>query len=136
MRRIVLDTNVLASGLISATNPPGRIIDAIRADHVRICIDDRIIAEYREVLTRPELTRWIRRDDGIAILDHIGSLAERVDGFVTVDGLPDPDDAPFLEVALIAGVPLITGNVRHFPAERAGRAVIMTPREFLTGGAE
>jgi putative PIN family toxin of toxin-antitoxin system len=136
VRRIVLDTNVLVSGLISATNPPGRIIDGIRADEIRICIDDRIFTEYRDVLTRPELARWIRRDDGIAILDHIGSSADRVDGFVTVNGLPDPDDAPFLEVALIAGVPLITGNVRHFPDERAGPAVVLTPRAFLTAGTE
>lgn len=124
------------SGLISATNPPGRIIDGIRADEIRICIDDRILAEYRDVLTRPELARWIRRDDGIAILDHIGSSADRVDGFVTVNGLPDPNDAPFLEVALIAGVPLITGNIRHFPPERVGPAVVLTPREFLTAGTD
>jgi putative PIN family toxin of toxin-antitoxin system len=136
VRRIVLDTNVLVSGIISATNPPGRIIDGIRSDDIRICIDDRILAEYRDVLTRPELARWIHPDDGIAILDHISNSADRVDGFVTVNGLPDPDDAPFLEVALIARVPLITGNIRHFPAEVAGPAVVLTPREFLTAGTE
>lgn len=136
MRRIVLDTNVLVSGLISATNFPGRIIDGIRADEIRLCIDDRIFAEYRDVLTRPELSRWIRRDDGIAILDHIESSSDRVHGFVTVNGLLDPDDAPFLEVALIAGVPLITGNIRHFPTERAGPAIILTPRQFLRSGTD
>jgi len=136
VQRIVLDTNVLVSGFISATNPPGRIIDGIRADEIRICIDDRIFGEYRAVLTRPELARWIRREDGVAILDHIGSSADRVHGAITVAGLPDPDDAPFLEVALIAGVPLITENIRHFPAERAGPAVVLTPREFLTAGTE
>jgi uncharacterized protein len=129
--RIVLDANVLVSGLISAVNPPGRIIDGVRADEIRICVDDRILAEYREVLARPELTRWIRRDDGIAILDHLRSSADRVDGTLTVSGLPDPDDAPFLEVALMSGVPLITGNVRHFPPEISGLVVILTPREFL-----
>ena len=37
----------------------------------------------------------------------------------TVRGLPDPDDAPFLECALAADVPLVTGNPRHFPKSAA-----------------
>lgn len=132
MRRIVLDTNVLVSGLIHATNPPGRIVDGIRAGEIQICMDDRILAEYRDVLARPELARWITREDWIAILDHLKTSGERVDGLITVSGLPDPDDAAFLEVALIADVPLVTGNVRHFPRRIAAPARIVTPREFLT----
>jgi len=31
--------------------------------------------------------------------------------------LPDMSDAPFLETAIVASAPLITGNVKHFPAK-------------------
>ena len=51
----VLDTNVLVSGLLSPFGPPGRLVDALLARHLRIASDDRIEAEYREVLARPKL---------------------------------------------------------------------------------
>lgn len=129
---IVLDTNVLVSGLMNAATPPGRIVDGLRADEIRLCFDDRIFAEYYEVFTRPELARWIHPTDADAILDHIQHSARRVDGSATIEGLPDPDDAPFAEVARLAAVPLVTGNVRHFPRDIAGAIIVLTPREYLT----
>jgi len=51
--------------------------------------------------------------------------------------LPDPDDEKFLAVALGAGgVPLVTGNRKHFPVELLYTADITTvpilsPDEFL-----
>ncbi len=131
MIQIVLDTNVLVSGLISAANPPGRIIDGIRADEIQLCVDDRIFGEYREVLERPELARWVHREDSQVILDHIRSAARYITGALTIQDLPDPDDAPFAEVASMGGIPLVTGNVKHFPGTAVGSIVILTPREFL-----
>ena len=49
----------------------------------------------------------------------------------TVRGLPDPDDAPFLECALAAGVPLVTGNIRHFPKSVAEDVIVITPAQFV-----
>jgi len=44
---------------------------------------------------------------------------------------PDEGDAPFLEIALTEGIPLITGNLKHYPeSERKGRQVL-TPRQFI-----
>jgi hypothetical protein len=45
--------------------------------------------------------------------------------------LPDPDDAPFIEVALAADVPLVTGNERHFPAETQGGCLVLSPAGFV-----
>ena len=41
MIRIVLDTNVLVPGMISAFGPPGRIVDRVREGHVELVVDDR-----------------------------------------------------------------------------------------------
>ena len=138
MVQIVLDTNVLVSGLISAGTPPGRIIDGMRGDEIQLCIDDRIFGEYREVLTRPELARWIHPEDSSAILDHIRNSAQFFIGALTIPGLPDPDDAPFAEVATMGSVPLATGNVKHFPRETVGSISILTPQEVIDwfGGKE
>ncbi len=46
-------------------------------------------------------------------------------------GLPDPDDAPFLEVAIAAGVPLVTGNVKHFPLSCCQGCEVILPADFL-----
>ena len=55
---VVLDTNVLVSGLMSPGNPPGRIIDFLRAGDITLAIDDRILAEYCAVLARENFRNY------------------------------------------------------------------------------
>jgi len=50
---IILDTNVLVSGLINPFGSPARVVDQVTLNIVRVAYDDRIIAEYMEVLSRP-----------------------------------------------------------------------------------
>jgi hypothetical protein len=45
--------------------------------------------------------------------------------------LPDPGDAPFLAVAAWVGCPLVTGNMRHFPAKARGGVVVLTPPQLV-----
>jgi uncharacterized protein len=52
--RVVVDTNVLVSGVLNR-GPPGRIVDAIVAETFTVLYDDRILGEYRDVLARPVL---------------------------------------------------------------------------------
>jgi hypothetical protein len=47
------------------------------------------------------------------------------------EALPDPDDAPFLAVAAWVGCPLVTGNMRHFPAKARGGVVVLTRRQLV-----
>ena len=46
--QIVLDTNVLVSGLLSAAGPPGRIVEAALAGHLELVFDEAIRREYEE----------------------------------------------------------------------------------------
>ena len=136
--KAVLDTNVLVSGLIRANGPPGRLVDWVRAGILFPVVDDRILEEYADVLRRPELTRYLFRSDAEAILDYLNRHAEHMVSAVQIDGLPDPDDAVFLEVALAADVPLVTGNKRHFPPGLRRDCPVMSSAEFLAryGGQE
>ena len=136
--RAVLDTNVLVSGLIRASGPPGRLVDWVRAGVLLPVVDDRILEEYAEVLRRPELARCFFRSDTEAILDYLNCHAEHTVTALQIDVLPDPDDAAFLEVALAAGVPLVTGNKRHFPPGLRRDCPVMSSAEFLAryGGQE
>lgn len=129
--RAVLDTNVLVSGMINPAGAPGRLVDMIREGALRPVVDDRILQEYAEVLRRPGMRPYFSAKDTDAILDFLCHNADQTLATVSVAGLPDPDDAPFLEVALAAQVPLITGNERHFPSEKRAGCTVLSPGDFI-----
>lgn len=131
MRQIVLDTNVLVSGLLSPRNAPGRIIDALRTEQIQLVIDDRIFLEYGEVLRRPKFEQFIRPEEREWILDYIFHSALRVTSMCHFTDLPDPYDACFLEVAATAKVPLITGNLKHFPKDKRREVEVLSPAEYI-----
>lgn len=51
---VVIDTNVLVSGLIKPFRLPGRIVMMVASGEIELCYDGRIISEYKEVLSRPK----------------------------------------------------------------------------------
>ena len=127
---IVVDTNVLVSGLLNPRGAPGRIVDLIVAGDAGLVVDDRILDEYSEVLGRPEF--GFDGKDVDTLLAAVEATAVHVQCVPLAARLPDPDDEPFLEAALAAKAEaLVTGNLRHFPtALRAGIAVF-SPSVFL-----
>ena len=52
--RVVVDTNVLVSGLLTPGGTPGSNINMIAEGDLRVCHDPRIFEEYGAVLGRPE----------------------------------------------------------------------------------
>lgn len=130
----VFDTNVLVSGFLSPHGAPGRIVEWLRSGAVRAGLDDRIIAEYEEVLTRPEFD--LPRHEVAIVLRRIQSQAAFavVSPTHLVRGLPDADDAPFAECALALECRLVSGNTRHFPAAAVGHLSVVTPRQFVDSG--
>lgn len=127
---IVLDTNVLVSGLLNPHGPPGRIVEWLRSGVLQAGVDDRIVAEYEEVLRRPKL--GLPQHEVRIVLRHIDYLAEHaiVMPQHTVQGLPDPDDAPFVECARALGCALVTGNKRHFPRSAVEKLRVLSARQF------
>ena len=128
---IVLDTNVLVAGLLSPFGPSGEIVRMVSSGELTLFFDARILAEYSEVLRRPKFK--FDEEKIAAILDHIKHRGHTVASSPPSHSLPDPDDEPFLEVA-IAGqvVGLVTGNHAHFPAKLCQGVKVLSPSEFLT----
>lgn len=128
--RIVLDTNVLVSGLLSPFGPPAEIVRLLSAGSVTLCLDARILTEYEEVLARPRFA--FDADAVAALLDHIDDRGQTVAASPLDVRLPDPDDEPFLEVALACGAAcLVTGNITHFPPQARSGMLAMSPAEFV-----
>lgn len=125
---VVIDTNILVSALLSSFGPPARILDLVLSGTLRPVFDDRILAEWREVLLRPRF--GFHPADVEALLRYLEQHGLRAAASVVAQ-LPDPDGAPFLEVAATCSATLITGNVRHYPPERRLGVTVQMPREFL-----
>jgi putative PIN family toxin of toxin-antitoxin system len=128
--KIVLDTNVLVSGLLSPFGNCGEIVRMLTSDEIILCVDSRILAEYEEVLSRPRFNIDPKKTS--TVIEYIQTSGE-THAVVPLDrALPDENDNSFMEVALSSGAEcLITGNLKHFPERcRAGMRV-MAPKEFL-----
>jgi putative PIN family toxin of toxin-antitoxin system len=127
---VVLDTNVLVAGLLTPHGMAGRVIDLLFDGNLTPCFDDRIIAEYREVLTRAKFGFGVDQTD--ALLDYIEGEGLHVVAAPLTLALPDPDDEAFIEVAVASSAEhLITGNLRHFPAKARHGVRVVGPREFI-----
>jgi len=128
---IVLDTNVLVSGLLRPDNAPGRIVDLVIANSIQLAYDDRIMTEYEDVLTRAPFS--FPRRQVSALLDHIRLNGTPVSAIpLPITGIPDPSDLPFAEVAVAAGADIIvTGNKAHFAFVGALGISTLSPSAFM-----
>jgi putative PIN family toxin of toxin-antitoxin system len=129
--RIVLDTNVLVSGLLVAGSIPNRCVDLAAEGHVGWLVDQRIVAEYRRVLHYPELGLELAAVD--ELLGKIQKYAEWITAEPLSLRIPDESDLPFIEVAATGGADaLVTGNARHFQVKEGRLAIpVVSPRQFL-----
>ena len=129
--RIVLDTNVLVSGLYNPYGTPGRIIDLVLAGRVQILYDDRILGEYLDVLARPQLE--IDSSLAQAVVQYFRLSGERVTGLPLAEAtFPDIDDTPFAEIAISGSADaLVTGNMKHFSILKDRGVPVLSPAQFL-----
>jgi len=129
VQRVVLDTNVLVSGVLSERGPPGWIVDLVVAGELQTVFDNRILAEYKDVLTRSKLKLDPARVE--LLLGVMAGTGVPVTPLPWETALPDPDDEPFLACAKAAAATLVTGNLRHFPKDRRAGVTVLSPRQFL-----
>ena len=123
----VLDTNVLVSGLLNPSGPPGRLLDSVLNGHLILAIDDRMFAEYSAVLHRPKF-KFNKAD----VRDFLAFLGQQhwINAHpLNIKELSDSSNLPFAEVALSLPDPvLVTGNPRHFPKPKLKGLRVMSPQ--------
>ena len=67
--RVVLDTNVIISGLINPKGPPGEVLKALKAGRFILVTSQAINEEILEVMDRPRLR------DKYGLADHMFDIA-------------------------------------------------------------
>ena len=129
--RVVVDTNVLVSGMLSGASAPAEVLQLILHGELRLLLDSRIAAEYDEVTARAKF--GLDPVERLALLITLRAIAEDVIAAPFKGSLPDPDDRMFVEVALGGRADaLVTGNLRHFPLGRSRLGFdILTPRQLI-----
>jgi len=130
--RVVIDTNVIVSALVTRSGNPARVIEAALHGEITSVLDQRTIREAREVLARPKFATKHGVDPAwseyvLDALEDSGTLLDNVPPYV--GSLPDESDRPFVELALAGSAILVTGNTRHFPAETG--VTVLTPAELV-----
>jgi putative PIN family toxin of toxin-antitoxin system len=126
----VLDTNVVVSGLLNPAGAPGQLLIAVRDGRIRAGWTPSILSEYASVLHRPKF-----RFPQPLVANLISSFAEAWEIKHTPKlrfQLPDRSDEVFLAAALgTTDKLLVTGNVKHFPAESRMDVTVLIPADAI-----
>jgi len=124
--KIVLDTNIIVSALLSPQGLPSKILNLILEGDIKIIYDNHILSEYMDVLGRDRLK--INKESVNILLEFIKKDGEFEIALPQKISFIDEDDKVFYELYKNSNVDfLITGNKKHFPKEKG----IVTAREFI-----
>ena len=135
MTRVVLDTNVLVSGMIKRTGPPGRLLAAQRQRLFDLVISEPLLVELQAVLLRPPILEAIHAV--ASEIDEFVAQFESVAIFVTpkihVDAIArDPADNRVLEAAIAGHADfIVSGDQDLLELVNFESIPIITPARFL-----
>jgi putative PIN family toxin of toxin-antitoxin system len=132
MLSLILDTNVVISGLIGKSSPY-KILELILTKKVILFISDDIFEEYVAVINRDKFSHFTDFISKASIvLNRIDEIAVKYNPNEKVDVLTDKDDNIFLELALCSNANyLVTGNIKDFKIPVFNKTNIVTPSGFL-----
>lgn len=130
---VVLDTNVLVSGLCFALGASNAVLRRLGTGDYRIAVSTALCLEYEDVLNRPEFLDTFSRPQINTFLDSICAVAE--EAYIYFKWRPflsDPKDDLVFECALAAGAThIVTHNVRDFQGTEAMGISVVTPGQLL-----
>jgi len=100
--KVVLDTNVLVSALLSTVGPPAQIFNLVLNQSLQLCVGGRIFNEDQAILTRQD---WpFSMEDAMAALVFIQTNAIYCMPEQLQIDVPDPEDLMFISGLESAGV--------------------------------
>ena len=132
--RVIVDTNVLVSGLISPGGSPARIVDAVLAGRTIPVMSEATFAELEDVLHRPAVRGYLAKNgiSPFAVLAELARLAHFVKPRPSSVRIRDPKDKPFVELATSqpAADFIVTGD-KDFTESRYGDVPVISARVFV-----
>jgi putative PIN family toxin of toxin-antitoxin system len=129
--RVVIDTNVLISGLLSATSTPAQAVDKA-VTNAQLVATMETLRELIERLHSPKFDRYVRNERRDALLERVASLVEIIEVLQTIRASRDPKDDKFLEAAVNGRADVIvTGDKDLLDLNPFRGIAIVTPAAYL-----
>ena len=129
--RVVIDTNVLISGLPSASSTPAQAVDKAVAK-AQLVATTETLRELIAKLHSPKFDRYVRRERRNALLERVASLVEIIDVLQPIRGSRDPKDDKFLEAAVNGRADVIVTDDKDLLDLDPFRGIaIVTPAAYL-----
>ncbi|MEM8867900.1 MAG: putative toxin-antitoxin system toxin component, PIN family [Verrucomicrobiota bacterium] len=109
--KLVLDTNILVSALMTEGTPPDALYQLWEAGRFELSTSEKQIDELRRVLSYEKLAPYINTIEASLLLENTNSMAEIVEVEQPCSESPDPDDNWILATATVAKADLLlTGD--------------------------
>ena len=134
--RLVLDTDVMVSGLLYPAGPPSRLVKAWRAGEFELVISDFLIDELTRIWAHLAQRLKASPNDLADFLDTIALRAEllRIDAVMVAQastaGLRDPNDLPVLALLIGSGADYLVSGDKDL-LSLADAYPILTPADFV-----
>ncbi|MEO0509694.1 MAG: putative toxin-antitoxin system toxin component, PIN family [Verrucomicrobiota bacterium] len=131
--KLVLDTNVLVSALLTKDTPPDQLYLAWEAGQFELVTSSWQIDELRRVLGYEKLKPYIKPMEASLLLENIDAMAEIIGIAKPRTESSDPDDNWILATAVEGGADLlVTGDKNDLlKLKEVGGVRIVNAREAL-----
>jgi putative PIN family toxin of toxin-antitoxin system len=134
MRRVVLDTNVLVSGII-ASGFSAKIIDAVRKEELKLITSAHMLEEFSDVISRRHIARKYPKaaEKAEELLDFFRACADIVEGQPEETQVSSDRDDDYVLACAMDGKAeyIISGDPDLLDLKEHQNIPILTPREFI-----
>lgn len=132
MQKLILDTNILVSALISNSVPTKILYELVLTQKVKVCLSNEIFAEYVAVMNREKFIKYSNfKTKSDIVLSKLREISKNYKTDRKIEILTDTSDNKFLELSAVSSADfLITGNTLDFPMTEFEYTKILTPREY------
>lgn len=134
MKRVVLDTNVIVSGMIKAEGIPGQIMRAWRENKFILLLSPPIFEEIGRVIRQPKVVKYhkLKEEEIQDFLLDLYSASEETEEKIKVNVTKDPTDNLFLACAKEGKADyIVTGDKDFLKLEEYEGIKIINPAQFL-----
>ncbi len=131
--RLVIDTNVLVSGLRSNQGASFELLSLVDRNKFTLCVSVPLIVEYEKVLSDPRVKIPLSKKEIGRIIDYLCFIAEKQKiYYLWRPRLPDPGDDMLLELAVAGNCNVIvTFNLKDFAGAEHFGIQVLTPKQLL-----
>ncbi len=138
MTRIVIDTNILVSAILTSEGNPAKILKLVLEGILNLITSPAILEETRQVFNYPKLAKLmeknnITRQEVYGFLDKMSRVALITPGQLEINAiLEDPADNKIIVCALEGGADFIISGDHHLTDLKIFQGIkIVGPAAFL-----